>query len=140
MAAAVANSSYLAFGSNGSTDTEVDRSTYFENFNFPREMEEVETTTFGNSGNRTFIAGLKGATISGDGNWDATIDGHLAPIFDGQDEVEFEYGPAGNGSGAVKYSGSMFLTSYEISPAVGEKIPFSASFRISTAVTRGTFS
>jgi hypothetical protein len=140
MAASVAQSTSFSFGSNGSVSTEVNRSTYFDNISMPRELEEVETTTFGNDGNRTFLPGLKGATFSGSGNWDATLDAHLAGIFNAGDVVEFEYGPTGNTNGMVKYTGSFFLTSYDINPSVGEKIPFSIAGRIAGAVTRGVFS
>lgn len=139
MAATVAQDTYFAFGSNGSTATEVDRSEYFDEISMPREMDEVDTTAFGNSGNRSFLPGLKEATFTASGNWDTTIDAHLEGIFDNQDTVEFEYCPIANTSGNVKYTGSFFLTSYEAgSASVGEKSRFSITARITTAVTRTT--
>ena len=139
MAATIADDTYFAFGSNGTPTTEVDRSTSFNNLSMPREMAEVDVTAFGNSGNTTFIAGAKGGTISGDGFWDATINTHITGIFDGQDVVEWEYGPLGNTGGNPKFSGSAFVTSYEVTNPVNEANAFTITFRITTAVTTGTF-
>ncbi len=139
MAASVANSAYLAFGSNGSTTTEVDRSTYFSNISFPMNVAEVDITAFGNSGNSQYLPGLKDATMSADGFFDATINTHIMGIRNGGDVVEWEYGPEGNGSGKVKFSGSFFVTSYEPSSPVGGANSFSVSFRLTTGVTVGTF-
>lgn len=134
--ASVAKLTYIAFGSNGSVSTKVDRSTNFDTIQMPREMEEVETTTFGNNGNRTYLPGLKGATFTASGNWDTTIDGHLHGIVDGQDVVDFSYCPVANSTGNVIYTGSFFITSYDINPSVGEKIQFSFTGRITSGVTR----
>lgn len=137
MAATVAINTYFAFGSNGSTTTEVDRSSYFKGINFPRETEAVETTTFGDA-NRDFLPGLKGKTFSHEGNWDSTIDTHLDGIEDNSDVVNFEYAPDGNSSGNIQYAGTMFVTSYETSTSVGEVKTFSVTFQITGTVTRST--
>lgn len=140
MAASVAQLVQFKFGTSGSPSSNTDRSTYFDSITFPRESEEVETTAFGNAGNRTFLPGLKGATIQASGNYDGTIGAHIDAIFDGQTVVTFEYGPINGSNGSPKYTGSMFVSNFEIGAAVGEKIPFSMTCRITTAVTLGTYS
>ncbi len=50
-----------------------DISTYVNNVDFPETADVSETTTLG-ADNKTYIAGLKDATISLAGLWDATAD------------------------------------------------------------------
>lgn len=139
MAASVAKSVQFKFGTHGTPGTPTDRSTYFDDVKFPRESAEVETTAFGNSGNRTFLPGLKGATFTGSGFYDGTIGAHIDAIYDGLDIVNFEYGPVDGENGSPKYTGTMFVTNFEIGAAVGEKIPFSVTFRVTSTVTLGTY-
>lgn len=105
---------------------------------FPREAEVVETTSFGSS-DRTYIVGFKNQTISVEGSFDATYDGYLAGILGQDATVSFEYGPEGSTSTRTKYTGECILTSYETSAGVGDVVNFSASFQITGAVTRGSY-
>lgn len=140
MAASVVQDVQFKFGTNGAPSTPTDRSTYFDNVTFPRESEEVESTSFGNSGDRTFLAGLKGATFSASGFYDATIGAHVDAVYDARDEIAFEYGPIDGESGSPKYTGNCIITGWEIGGGVGEKNPLSITFRITGAVTLGTYS
>ena len=106
---------------------------------FPETIETAETTSFG-SNSKTYIVGLKDATISISGNFDATVDAHLAGIAGQSATVSFEYGPEGTTSTFVKYTGEAILTSYEKSGAVGDVVTYSAEFQVTGAVTRGTYS
>lgn len=133
----IGKDAYLALGSNGAVTTKTNRSTYFDSFDFPMDLDEVETTTFGGTGDKTYIPGLSGKEFSASGNHDATIDGHLYGIHNGKDTVDFDYCPIANSSGNVKYSGSFFLKSYAVNvSSPGETVTFSATFRIVGAVTR----
>jgi predicted secreted protein len=105
---------------------------------FPETIETAETTSFG-SNSKTYIVGLKDATISVSGNFDATVDAHLAGIAGQAATVSFEYGPEGSTSTFVKYTGEAILTSYEKSGAVGDVVTYSAEFQVTGAVTRGAF-
>ena len=105
---------------------------------FPETIETAETTSFG-SNSKTYIVGLKDATISISGNFDATVDAHLAGIAGQAATVSFEYGPEGTTSTFVKYTGEAILTSYEKSGAVGDVVTYSAEFQVTGAVTRGAF-
>lgn len=133
---AVAKDTYIALGTNGAPGTPTNRLTKFDDLKMPRQLDAVEITTFGNNGNRTYDPGLKGATFSGSGIWDATIDAHLEAIYNAADVVAFEYCPIANTSGNVKYAGSCFVTKYEIGAKVGDKIPFSFEAQITSGITR----
>ena len=106
---------------------------------FPREIETLETTSFGSS-TRSYVVGFSDATISIEGSFDATVDAHLAGILGQDASVSFEYGPEGSTSPNVKYTGEAFMTSYESSAGVGDIVSFSAEFQITGAITRGTYS
>jgi hypothetical protein len=117
-------------------------STYINEIDFPREADLVETTTFGAS-YKTFVAGFTDATISISGNWDPTAttgpDVVLSGLLGLAATVGFEFGPAGNTGGFVKYSGECILTSYEVTSSIDGVAEFSAEFQVSGAITRGTF-
>ena len=79
-----------------------DISAYLDNVDFPLSSDTAEVTTFGSS-SKSYVAGLKDATISIGGSWDATADGVLAPIVGQAATVSFEYGPAGSTAGNIKF-------------------------------------
>ena len=105
---------------------------------FPQSVDTAETSAFGASA-KSYIVGLSDATLSVSGNFDATVDAHLAAIVGKADSVSFEYGPEGSTAGYVKYTGEALLTSYEKSGAIGDVVTYSAEFQITGAVTRGTY-
>ena len=76
---------------------------------FPQSVETAETTSFGSSA-KTYIVGLTDSTVSASGNFDATVDAHLAGIAGQSATVSFEYGPEGTTSTFVKYTGEAILT------------------------------
>jgi predicted secreted protein len=127
------------FKVDNSSGTLTDISNVLNNVSFPREVETVETTSFGSS-YRTYVVGFQNATISIEGTYDATVDAHLAGILGQDATVSFEYGPEGSTSTYPKFSGEAYMTSYETSGAVSEVVTFSAEFQVSGAITRGTWS
>jgi len=126
----------IKFGTSGDTSTPTDISTYVKSVSFPEEAETHETTTLGAT-SKSYIAGLKDATISIDGAFDPTVDEHLNGILGL--EVAFEYGPQGSDSGSVKYTGNCICTSYEAETPVDDVATFSAEFQVTGDVTRGTY-
>ena len=104
----------------------------------PPSVDTAETSAFGSSA-KSYVVGLTDATLSVSGNFDATVDAHLAAIVGKADSVSFEYGPEGSTATFVKYTGEAFLTSYEKSGAIGDVVTYSAEFQITGAVTRGTY-
>jgi hypothetical protein len=105
---------------------------------FPQSVDTAETSAFGSSA-KSYVVGLTDSTLSVSGNFDATVDAHLAAIVGKADSVSFEYGPEGSTAGMVKYTGEALLTSYEKSGAVGDVVSYSAEFQVTGAVTRGTY-
>ena len=118
--------------------TLTDISNTLTDVSFPQSVETAETTSFGSSA-KTYIVGLTDSTISVSGNWDATVDAHLAAILGQAATVSFEYGPEGSTSTFIKYSGEAIVTSYEKSGAIGDVVSYSAELQVTGAVTRGTW-
>ena len=114
-----------------------DISSYVNSIDFPETADVAETTVLGDD-NKTYIVGLKDATLSLAGLWDSTIDGILGAVIGQAATLSFEYSPEGTASGKVKYSGECILTSYAQSSPVGDVVGYSADFQVSAAVTRGT--
>lgn len=114
-----------------------DLSAYLNSISVSRSADTAETTTF-SSGTKTFIAGLKDATITLSGMFDATVYSTIAGWL-GTSQT-WEYGPAGNGNGKVKVSGSGIVTAVEMASAVGEAVTANITVQVSGAVTDGTFS
>ena len=114
-----------------------DISSFVNNVDFPETADVSETTTLG-ADNKTYIAGLKDATISLAGLWDATADAIFGAVVAQSATLSYEYSPEGTASGKIKYTGEAILTSYAISSPVGEAVGYSADLQVSGAVTRGT--
>ena len=118
--------------------TLTDISNTLTDVSFPQSVDTAETSAFGASA-KSYIVGLTDATLSVSGNYDATVDAHLAAIVGQAASVSFEYGPEGSTAGFVKYTGEAILTSYEKSGAIGDVVSYSAEFQVSGAITRGTY-
>ncbi len=114
-----------------------DISTYVNNVDFPETADIAETTVLGKD-NKTYIVGLKDATISIGGLWDSTADAIFGAVLGQSATLSFEYSPEGTSSGKVKYTGETILTNYAISSPVGDVVAYSADLQVSDAVTRGT--
>ena len=103
---------------------------------FPEIVETAETTAFGAT-SKSYIVGLRDATISVSGIWDATVDGYI--IGTEPATRTFIFGPAGSTSGYVKYTGECILTNYSVSSPVGDVVTFSLDLQCTGGVTRTTF-
>jgi hypothetical protein len=126
------------FRVDNSGGTLTDISAYCDNVDFPQVVETAETTTFGDA-SKDYIVGLRDATISIGGKWDAVLDAVLAPILGQAASVSFQYGPAGSTVTNVRYTGECYCTSYQVTGAVGDVVTFSAEFQVTGNVTRGTY-
>ena len=105
---------------------------------FPQSVDTAETSTFGSSA-KSYVVGLTDSTLSVSGNFDATVDAHLAAVLGQAASLSFEYGPEGSTAGYVKYTGEAYLTSYEKSGAIGDVVSYSAEFQVTGSITRGTY-
>jgi hypothetical protein len=106
---------------------------------FPQTVDTAETSTFGSSA-KSYVVGLTDSSLSISGNFDATVDAHLAGVLGQAASLSFEYGPEGSTAGFVKYTGEALMTSYEKSGAIGDVVSYSAEFQVTGAITRGTYS
>jgi len=117
-------------------------STYLNSGGLDKSLDAVDVTTF-TKNDKVYIQGLKDATFTLEGKWDATVDGLMATAETAQDSagvVAFEYGPVGKANTNVKYTGNAIRTSYNISQDVSGEITFSANYQVTDGVTRGTYS
>lgn len=118
-------------------------SPYVNSTEFAQSNDNHDDTTYGAEGH-TFRNGLTNGTFTIQGLWDdtASTGSHtvLQSLVGIETTVGFEFGPEGNGSGAVKLSGECVLSDYSQSAPVADLVSFSATFQISGSVTVGTFS
>jgi len=110
-----------------------DISAYTNKADFPRNADTAETSCFGTT-DKTHIPGLKGATFSIEGLWDATLDGYLDAVFG--TEVAVVYRPAGTGGGLIQYAFQAIMTSYNPPGSIGDAVKYSAAFTITGAPVR----
>jgi hypothetical protein len=119
------------FSIDNSAGAPTDISQYCDNVDFPGlSADTAETSGFG-ADSKSYVAGLKGGTISISGAWDAVPDAVLYGIV-GKTGT-FSYVPGGS---TVTYSGECICTSYQVSSPIGGAVTFSASFIITGDVGR----
>jgi len=119
----------------------VDLSDHVASVELAQEVEEVETTAFGDTA-RTRTGGLANNSLSLDFHQDfasASVDDTLNGLVGGT--ASFEILPNGTAVGATnpKYTGTVLLTEWTpVSGAIGELATASITWPISGAVTRAT--
>lgn len=121
----------------------VDISGISNEISYSQSIETAETSAFGTSA-KTYIVGLNDATISLSGMFDTTlattIEGTIDALIGGTNaSATLVFGPAGNATGAKKYSQEVIITSYEIGMPVGDVVSLSVEFQRTGATTIGTF-
>ncbi len=103
---------------------------------FPETIDTAESTAFGST-SKSYLVGLRDATISVSGLWDATVDGYI--IGTEPASRTFIFGPAGSTGGNVKYTGECIVTSYSVSAPVADVVSFSLDLQVTGNVTRTTY-
>lgn len=114
-----------------------DVSNYLETAALKKAIDTAETSGLGDTA-KEYVLGLLEASITGNGNYDATFDGYLYAIESGRAAVAWEYYPADDTSGAVKYSGNCLLTKWDTESKVDAKNTVEIEFQVTGAVTRAT--
>ena len=116
--------------------------TYITDIDETLTQDVAETTTKGQTA-KTYVQGHTDATISISGRWDNTAttgpDVVLRGLIGDVGTVSFEFGPEGNSTGDIKYSGECICTSYAISSPLADVVGFTADFQVTGTVTIGTF-
>ena len=124
-----------AFKIDDSGGTLRDISNVLTDVSVSKTADVAEVSAFSNS-SKAYVAGLKDATITISGSFDATVDGYLKGILGA--EGSFEFYPIGTTGGNPKASGECIMTSYDRTPDVGGAVTFTAAFQVSGDVTEGT--
>jgi hypothetical protein len=117
-------------------------SPYVKTVDFNRSQDANDTTTKGAEG-KTYRAGLTDGEIRLTGLWDDTATSGsrtvLQALLDSETTTTFEWGAEGNTTGMMKDSGAAVLTQYDESSPVDDMVAFTATLKISGAVTTGTY-
>lgn len=133
MAFAHGRSAYFMLGT-------TDLSAFMDNIDFPHGSDVHETTTYGKS-YKTKVGGLKEASFSIGGLYDSTtvsgVETVVPPMIG--TIVSFEYGPEGNTTGKVKYTGNVVVEDYNHSTPVADMVRWTASLQTTDTVTKAAF-
>jgi hypothetical protein len=124
-----------AFKIDDSGGTLRDISDVLTDVSISRTADVAEVSAFSNS-SKAFVAGLKDATLTISGSFDATVDGYLSGILGA--EGSFEFYPIGTTGGNPKALGEAIMTSYDRTPDIGGAVTFTAAFQVSGDVTETT--
>lgn len=115
---------------------------YCNSITFSRQNDVVDVSTFGNTGHK-YTATLTDGAIDIAGVWDKTAVVGSYTVLSAQvgalTGAAFIYGPEGSATGKVKYSGTIIMDTYAESAPVADVVRFTATFKISGAVTIATF-
>jgi hypothetical protein len=130
------------FSLDDSGGTERNLSTFVDNVSGPMGRALAEVSAFGDEGVRN-IPGLQNSQFTVSGHWDptATTGPHavLSGLLAATATSTFKFGPGGSGSGAARLTGECWLTSFNITSAVSNKVSFEAGFQVDGVVTFDTY-
>lgn len=135
MAASHGSKAVFKVGTFAAPSTPGDISQYGNSVGLTLNRDSAEVTTFA-LGSKQYIPGLKDATIPFEGPFDTLSDQILWDLYNNGTIVLFEYYPAGNTTGLPKYTGSLFVTSYDVSSDVGDANATSGEFQVTGNVAR----
>jgi hypothetical protein len=117
-----------------------DISSYVTKVELPIEADPQETTTYGDAGWKTFLGGLKSATLDLDLLNDvaaAALDSILFPLLGTVVTFEVRVSNAVVGTSNPKYTGSVLVNKHQpVGGSIGNVNGFSLSLPISGAVAR----
>ena len=125
--------SYFAFDDTG--DTLRDATSVTDSVNFSNNADTAEVSTFGAT-TKAYVVGLIDASLGVGGPWDATFDGYYNGVLGYETARDWEYGPEGNASGDIKYSGTALCSNYSFSSGIGGAVTYSATWTVTGTVTR----
>lgn len=120
-------------------------SPYCKTIDVSQSRDANDVTTKGATG-KTYRGGLTDGDVKISGLWDDTASVGTRTVFavikaNGTGAISsIEWGPEGNTSGDVKETFAGVLTQYDESSPVDDMVAFTATIKISGAITVGTFS
>ena len=108
----------------------------------PGSASLAEVTAFSDAG-ATFVRGPEDVTFTVEGPWDDAATTGTATVLGGIRDTgataSFEYGPAGEATGAVRYTGEAWCTRFDVDTTVPRAARYTATFQVNGAVTVGAF-
>jgi predicted secreted protein len=122
----------------------VDISAFLDDVQVPEKIAADETTTFGAAGGaKTFLQGLKDATISLTGKFDATLDTQMNTLIANLTSgtiasAMWSWDPAGVGTGTPHRAGNAIITAYDTHTPVGGVVTFKIDLQVSGVVAKTT--
>lgn len=126
-------------GKNASiTVNSVDWTPYADSVSVPQDIDTADTSHFG-TGAKTYILGMNDSKVTISGLWDATLDAAAQAILSAGAAVSVVYGPAGAGTGSVKYTFQAILTQWQVDAGTSDVVKFSAGLQRTGATTTGVF-
>ena len=119
--------------------TQRDLTAYLVSVDFSLVRNLIDVTALGDTGRKS-IPGLQQSRFTAEFHWseDADVgpDTVLGPVAVHTASVDFEYGPEGNASGDIMYTGKCFVEDWRITSRVGTEITGAATFLVDGATTR----
>ena len=132
MAFSHGSAGYLLFGA-------TDISQYLESSDLNLTRESADIKAYGTAFVQR-VMGIISAALNAAAAYDPTLDGLVWTALTSSTVTAFEWGPQGNGNGAVKYSGNVWVSSSAISAPSSGKTTQNFVCQPSGTITKGTFS
>lgn len=107
---------------------------------FGVELPDVKSTGFTDSWDESLV-GIPGYKVTIGGNWTDTADTGTAVVLDGligASQRYFKLAPGGSATGQRCYTGSIIMSSYNVSVPVAGKVGISATFVGTGVMTAST--
>ena len=123
----------VTFELDDTADALTDVSAYVDTSALQQAIELADTTAYQDA-DRTYIAGLANATVPIGGPWDSVFDAVLGTSTQRKVARGIRYRPEGDTS--PSYTAEAFIKDYSTNQPVGERVSWSATLRITGAVTR----
>jgi hypothetical protein len=86
------------------------------------------------------VMGIISAALNAACAYDPTLDAVIWTALTSTTATAFEWGPQGHGSGAVKYSGNMWISSSTVSAPASGKSTQNFVCQLTGTISKGTFS
>lgn len=126
------------FATGGSSASAVNLSSGTDTTDLERSVDKAETTTYGDN-DKTYLAGLRDATIKYSGPFSSTHAKKIEAMLGNSTGGYFIFGPEGSASGSRKYKGSCIIESYKVGAPVGDRVSIEAGFQVTGAITSTSF-
>lgn len=111
---------------------------YLDEIDLAMSADTPETTTFGATA-KTYIAGLRDATLSLSGNYDPTASTGIVAVLEANMSAgtaqSMIYKPGGTASGQYSFTFSGLVTGYNVPASVQDKVTISGEVQVTGAVT-----